>query len=63
MLYEVITVAAAEKQLKELPYYNSFFQCAHPPSIELSRILGDVTPPQFSRVFYTGSGSEAIDTT
>jgi len=55
-------VAAAEKQLKELPYYNSFFQCAHPPSIELSRILGDVTPPQFSRVFYTGSGSEAIDT-
>ena len=29
-------VDAAEKQLRELPYYNSFFQCAHPPSIELS---------------------------
>ena len=55
-------VAAAERQMKELPYYNSFFQCAHPPSIELSRVLGEVTPAQFSRVFYTGSGSESIDT-
>ncbi len=55
-------VEAAEKQLRELPYYNSFFQCAHPPSIELSRVLGEITQPQFSRVFYTGSGSESIDT-
>ena len=55
-------VEAAAKQLRELPYYNSFFQCAHPPSIELSRILGEVTQPHFSRVFYTGSGSESIDT-
>ncbi|HSD69627.1 MAG TPA: aspartate aminotransferase family protein [Woeseiaceae bacterium] len=55
-------VSAAAKQLRELPYYNSFFQCAHPPSIELSRMLAEVTQPQFNRVFYTGSGSEAIDT-
>jgi len=55
-------VEAAARQLRELPYYNSFFQCAHPPSIELSRILGEVTQPHFSRVFYTGSGSESIDT-
>lgn len=55
-------VEAARKQLEELPYYNSFFQCAHPPSIELSRMLGEVTQPQFNRVFYTGSGSESIDT-
>jgi putrescine aminotransferase len=55
-------VEAATKQLQQLPYYNSFFQCAHPPSIELSRILGEVTPAHFSRVFYTGSGSESIDT-
>ena len=55
-------VAAAEKQLRELPYYNSFFQCAHPPSIELSKLLGEITQPQFDRVFYTGSGSESIDT-
>ncbi len=55
-------VEAAAAQLRELPYYNSFFQCAHPPSIELSHILGEVTQPHFSRVFYTGSGSESIDT-
>jgi putrescine aminotransferase len=55
-------VSAATRQLRELPYYNSFFQCAHPPSIELSRMLCEVTQPQFRRVFYTGSGSEAIDT-
>lgn len=55
-------VEAARKQLQELPYYNSFFQCAHPPSIELSRMLQEISPPQFNRVFYTGSGSEAIDT-
>ncbi|HZW60042.1 MAG TPA: aspartate aminotransferase family protein [Woeseiaceae bacterium] len=55
-------VDAATRQLRELPYYNSFFQCAHPPSIELSRMLGSVTQPQFNRVFFTGSGSESIDT-
>ncbi|MDZ7643170.1 MAG: aspartate aminotransferase family protein [Woeseiaceae bacterium] len=55
-------VQAAAKQLRELPYYNSFFQCAHPPSIELSRMLQEITQPQFNRVFYTGSGSESIDT-
>jgi len=55
-------VEAAANQLRELPYYNSFFQCAHPPSIELSRMLMEITQPQFNRVFYTGSGSEAIDT-
>lgn len=55
-------VQAAADQLRELPYYNSFFQCAHPPSIELSRVLQEVTPAQFKRVFYTGSGSESIDT-
>ena len=55
-------VDAAANQMRELPYYNSFFQCAHPPSIELSIMLGEVTQPQFNRVFYTGSGSESIDT-
>jgi putrescine aminotransferase len=55
-------VDAAEKQMRELPYYNSFFQCANPPSIELSRMLQEVTQPQLNHAFYTGSGSEAIDT-
>lgn len=55
-------VRAAADQLAELPYYNSFFQCANPPSIELARLMTEITQPQFKRVFYTGSGSEAVDT-
>jgi len=54
--------AAAYQQMLELPYYNSFFQSAHPPALELARLLGEVTAPQFNRVFLTGSGSEANDT-
>ncbi|MDY0066018.1 MAG: aspartate aminotransferase family protein [Steroidobacteraceae bacterium] len=53
---------AAYRQMLELPYYNSFFQSAHPPAIELARLLVEVTPPQFNHVFFTGSGSEANDT-
>jgi putrescine aminotransferase len=53
---------AAYQQLLQLPYYNSFFQTAHPPALELARLLGAVTAPQFKRVFLTGSGSEANDT-
>jgi len=55
-------VDAAAAQMRELPYYNNFFQCAHPPSIELAHMLRDVSQPQFNRVFFTGSGSESNDT-
>lgn len=55
-------IDAATEQMKELPYYNNFFQCAHPPSIELSSMLTEVSPAQFNRVFFTGSGSESNDT-
>jgi len=57
---ELADVAAA--QMRELPYYNNFFKTANPPAIALSALLAEVTPPQFSRVFYAGSGSEANDT-
>ena len=53
---------AAARQMNELPYYNSFFQCATPPAIELAAKLAELTPPQFQHVFFTGSGSESIDT-
>ena len=55
-------IDAASAQMRELPYYNNFFQCAHPPSIELAAMLTEVSQPQFNRVFFTGSGSEANDT-
>ena len=44
---------AAARQMRELPFYNSFFKSAHPPAIELSRLLAELTPPQFNRVFFT----------
>ncbi len=55
-------IEAATRQLQTLPYYNSFFQCTHPPAIELATLLSEVAPPSLSRVFYTNSGSEANDT-
>jgi len=55
-------VDAATEQMQELPYYNNFFQCAHPPSIELAAMLQEISAPQFNRVFFAGSGSESNDT-
>jgi len=55
-------VDAAAAQMQKLPYYNNFFQCTHPPAIELSAKLGELSPDDFNQVFFTGSGSEANDT-
>ncbi|MEE8059940.1 MAG: aspartate aminotransferase family protein [Pseudomonadales bacterium] len=54
--------AAVAAQLQALPYYNSFFQCTHPPAIELSHKLADIAPEHINNVFYTNSGSEGNDT-
>ncbi|KQW76542.1 MULTISPECIES: aspartate aminotransferase family protein [unclassified Methylibium] len=55
-------IDAATAQLKQLPFYNAFFQTATPPAIELAELLSEVTPPQFQHVFFSGSGSEGNDT-
>jgi putrescine aminotransferase len=55
-------IDAATRQMQQLPYYNCFFQTAHPPAIELSAVLSEISPPQFNHAFFTGSGSEANDT-
>jgi len=55
-------IDAAARQMQQLPYYNSFFQCTHPPAIELSELLSELSPGNFNHVFFTGSGSEANDT-
>jgi len=55
-------IDAATRQLKELPFYNAFFQTATPPAIELAELLAEVTPPQFQHAFFAGSGSEGNDT-
>ena len=53
---------AAARQMKQLPYYNTFFMTTHPPVVALSQKLAEVTPEGMNRVFYAGSGSEANDT-
>jgi putrescine aminotransferase len=55
-------IDAATRQMKELPFYNAFFQTATKPAIELAELLAQVTPPQFEHVFFSGSGSEGNDT-
>jgi putrescine---pyruvate transaminase len=55
-------IEAATKQMTELPFYNSFFQTATKPAIELAELLSTITPPQFQHVFFSGSGSEGNDT-
>ena len=58
--HELADVAA--KQMRELPYYNSFFGTAHPPVIKLAAQLKKLAPDHISHVFFTGSGSESNDT-
>ncbi len=55
-------VAAAAEQMRQLPYYNSFFKTAHPPAVRLAETLCRLAPAHINRVFFTGSGSEANDT-
>ena len=55
-------VDAVARQMQELPFYNTFFKTTHLPAIELSRLLSELTPKGFNRVFFTGSGSESNDT-
>ena len=57
---ELAEVAAA--QMRELPYYNSFFKTTNPPAIALAELLAEVTPAHMNYVMYTGSGSESNDT-
>lgn len=57
---ELADVAA--RQMRELPYYNTFFQTTHVPAIALAAKLAELTPGDLNHVFYAGSGSEANDT-
>jgi len=50
------------EQMKQLPYYNAFFQTATVPAVELAAKLAEILPAGFNRIFYASSGSEANDT-
>lgn len=55
-------VEAATEQMRELAYYNSFFNCSTPAAIHLSAFLADIAPPGLDHVFFNNSGSEANET-
>ncbi|MBY5933604.1 aspartate aminotransferase family protein [Tateyamaria omphalii] len=57
---ELADVAA--RQMRELPYYNTFFQTTHVPAIALARKIAELAPGDLNHVFFAGSGSEANDT-
>ncbi|MEQ1548432.1 MAG: aspartate aminotransferase family protein [Chakrabartia sp.] len=57
---ELADVAA--EQMKELPYYNSFFKTANPPAVMLADKIASLTNNKLPHIFFNSSGSEANDT-
>lgn len=57
---ELAEVAA--RQMRELPYYNTFFMTTHVPAIALAKKLAELAPAHLNHVFFAGGGSEANDT-
>lgn len=55
-------VDAVEKQMRQLPYYCSFFNTTTEPAIELADRLSNLAPRGLGHVMFTNSGSEANET-
>lgn len=53
---------AAARQMRELPYYNTFFMSTHVPAIALADKLAQLAPGDLNHVFFASGGSEANDT-
>jgi len=54
-------VEAIRQQAGELDFAPPF-QMGHPKAFELAEQVVELTPPGLNKVFYTNSGSEAVDT-
>ena len=52
----------AAKQMEQLAYYNTFFQCTTEPAIHLAAKLAELSPADLNHVFFSNSGSEGNDT-
>ena len=57
---EIVDAVAA--QMRDLAYYNTFFQCTHPAAAEFAEAVAEIAPAHMNRVFFTNSGSESNDT-
>ena len=54
-------VAAVQRQVAEMDFAPTF-QMGHPLAFEFAERLAKLAPQGFSRVFFTNSGSESVDT-
>ncbi len=52
----------AYEQMLELPYYNTFFKTATPPTVQLAAKVAEKLGGDLQHVFFNSSGSEANDT-
>jgi putrescine---pyruvate transaminase len=52
----------AQRQMLDLPYYNTFFKTTTVPATELAAKISSVMPERFKHIFFVNSGSEANDT-
>lgn len=57
--HEVADAACA--QMKELPYYHTYWRFGNRPAVELARRLAELAPPELERVFFTPGGAEAVE--
>lgn len=57
---ELAEVAA--QQMRQLPFYNTFFQTTHIPALSLARRIAELAPGDLNHVFFNGSGSDSNDT-
>lgn len=55
-------VDAVEKQMRELPYYPSFFNSTTEPPVLLAEWLGKRAPARLNKAVFSNSGSEANET-
>ena len=54
-------ITAIQEQLKTLDYAMAF-QFGHPGAFELAEKVASITPGNLNKVFFTNSGSEAVET-
>jgi 4-aminobutyrate---pyruvate transaminase len=53
---------AARRQIEDLSFYHLFGGKSHPAAIRLAETLLALAPVPMAKVFFTSSGSEAVDT-
>lgn len=58
---EARLIEVADRQLRQLPYFHSFSHKSHPSAILLADKLLSMLPVPMSKVFFTNSGSESVE--